>query len=82
MVPVVALLGLGGGDGHDALALLAQAFGDELLDPQAELGERVGHADRRLVATRERGLAHREAGGDRLDGVDVDCAPSSNAATS
>ena len=40
--------------------MLAGALGDELLDPQSERVERVGHDERELVATGTRALADRE----------------------
>ena len=49
------------GDRHDADALLAGAFGDQLLDPEAERLERLWQTQRHLVAAGSRGGADRQA---------------------
>ena len=65
MLPVGPELDLGGGHRHDPRALLAQALGHQLLDPQPEGRERArGHVDGELVAPlalRPRPMQHAEA---------------------
>ena len=48
------------GHRQDALALLAQALGHELLGPQAKARDRLGHDERELVAALESQLARHQ----------------------
>jgi hypothetical protein len=48
-------------DGHDALAVLAEGFGQELLDPWAEGADRLGRHQGDLVPARPREPGQRRA---------------------
>ena len=73
-MPVVTALGIGGGHGHAAAALLAGRLGDQLLDPQPEGTGLLAHDDGGLVAPGERLRAHLLAERDGLLPVGVESA--------